>query len=293
MATEPPVLSCPICYEDSVPTPDKVFGFRCGHVYCRDCAHAHLQSKINSGQLLDISCPDPSCTATIPLDDVRQLLSDPEFDRYEEMATAALLRVQALVSFCPKCKQAALLNSIGPRAVQQATTVQCLSCKHRYCSKCDRSPHPEGEVCRDRASDTDDDPVEDSRKQPENDDKTKEWLREHHSKQCPKCRMWVEKNKGCQHMTCANCEHQFCWICMQPYTLNHYNQGSCRGLQFADLDNVPPNRMRRARLWERFKRSSKLAGTGVVVVVFGIPAVVIVGAGYVVFQVLKCVLCTR
>ena len=35
-------------------------------------------------------------------------------------------------------------------------------------------------------------------------------------KQCPKCRYWVEKNEGCNHMTCR-CQKQFCYVCGGDY----------------------------------------------------------------------------
>ena len=33
-------------------------------------------------------------------------------------------------------------------------------------------------------------------------------------KQCPRCGIETEKNGGCNHMTCANCDHQYCWECL-------------------------------------------------------------------------------
>ena len=51
-------------------------------------------------------------------------------------------------------------------------------------------------------------------------------------KKCPQCGIWTEKNEGCNHMTCAECKYQWCWLCGEKYNVDHYYEGKCNGLQF-------------------------------------------------------------
>jgi hypothetical protein len=64
------------------------------------------------------------------------------------------------------------------------------------------------------------------------------WKKNKNLKQCPRCKIYTEKNEGCNHMTCANCKFQWCWLCEGKYEYGHYNQGKCRGFQFSNARNV-------------------------------------------------------
>ncbi|XP_044581324.1 E3 ubiquitin-protein ligase ariadne-1-like [Cotesia glomerata] len=38
------------------------------------------------------------------------------------------------------------------------------------------------------------------------------------AKECPQCLAAIEKNGGCNHMTCRNCKYEFCWICTKKWS---------------------------------------------------------------------------
>merc|ERR1711887_336566 len=50
------------------------------------------------------------------------------------------------------------------------------------------------------------------------DSSTKIWLAKH-TKDCPKCETTIERRRRtCNHMTCAICSYEFCWVCLGPWS---------------------------------------------------------------------------
>jgi ariadne-1 len=44
-------------------------------------------------------------------------------------------------------------------------------------------------------------------------DANMKWLMAN-TKSCPKCQTSIQLNKGCNHVECKKCAHQFCWVCL-------------------------------------------------------------------------------
>jgi hypothetical protein len=53
-------------------------------------------------------------------------------------------------------------------------------------------------------------------------------------------------------MNCKKCHHEFCWICLKPYSHYHYkyyNCFGCPGMQFEDEDALPTERTKQVLLY--------------------------------------------
>jgi hypothetical protein len=57
-------------------------------------------------------------------------------------------------------------------------------------------------------------------------------------KNCPKCNIWTEKNLGCNHIKCSNCQTHWCWICSGPFTNDHFSSPSspCVGKMYEGVN---------------------------------------------------------
>jgi len=70
------------------------------------------------------------------------------------------------------------------------------------------------------------------------------WLKAN-TRPCPRCNVPIEKNDGCNHMTCTNqsCNHEFCWICRKDWKLHGTSTGGffrCNIWSGDDADGAGP-----------------------------------------------------
>merc|ERR1712226_1302633 len=62
------------------------------------------------------------------------------------------------------------------------------------------------------------------------------------ARHCPHCNAPIEKNEGCNKITCWRCNTHFCWLCgdklpaSNPYTHFNVTNNSCFGALFQGVD---------------------------------------------------------
>ena len=203
---------CSICGENISKDDLKKFKLRCKHFFCADCYYEYIKEKINNNQFLQINCPQKDCEEIIGSNMlVKILINDQELlNKYNKLIKRNQIMLDPNKQLCPfpDCESYAI-------KIKKSKYVKCIQNKHKFCFICLKDWH-DNTPCKDSS-------LSNSLNVLENANKVK---------RCPKCKFFIEKGEGCNHMTCFNCRYQFCWLCMGEYTSNHFSRGMCRGLQY-------------------------------------------------------------
>ncbi|CAF1066519.1 unnamed protein product [Adineta ricciae] len=201
--TEPMMTMCLICCSDEE---KQMFSLKCRHTFCTDCWKTYLINQIvNEGLAQTIVCPDSQCEILVDEDTVRKFLHDDEFVQhiYTKIVLNSYIDNNPRARWCPGKNCERIINASSlTSAYNYAQLITCNHCQTSFCFQCSQPWH---------------DPIKcvllsQWNKKLFDDTQTIVWLKVN-TKICPKCRVNIEKNGGCNHMTCRNCTHEFCWIC--------------------------------------------------------------------------------
>lgn len=171
---------------------------------CTPCLQQWIDEALDNKGYDKITCPE--CSAPFQHRDVKKCATKPQFERYDRLATQAVVSSIPNFRWClnSRCKSGQIHHDDSPIFV-------CTACGFKHCV-IHTIPWHEGETCADynyRVS---------GQKTRDEDDASKKLI-DQISKKCPGplCGANIEKNKGCDHMTCRKCKHEFCWVCMADY----------------------------------------------------------------------------
>ena len=159
---------------------------------CRSCLEKHISAKLSSWPYNRATCWVPTCNATLDYREIQLFAAPHTFDRYDQF-----LLHQAMEGADSTYKRCASSGCNSGGWYDPATTsfIVCQSCQQRTCIDCDTSPYHSGQLCPNSPQ---------GKKMRQEDDDATVALVERISKPCPneKCGARIEKNEGCDHMTC-------------------------------------------------------------------------------------------
>ncbi|XP_064269134.1 E3 ubiquitin-protein ligase RNF217 [Passer domesticus] len=197
------VLSCRVCLEEKPIKPLSC----CKKAVCEECLRRYLSSQVQLGQA-DIKCPITECSEH--LDETTVLYNLPHDDIIKYKYFLELSRIDSSTKPCPQCKHFTTFRRRGhiptPAKLENKYKIQCPSCQFVWCFKC-HSPWHEGVNCKEYKK---------------GDKLLRHWANEiehgqRNAQKCPKCKIHIQRTEGCDHMTCSQCNTNFCYRCGERY----------------------------------------------------------------------------
>ena len=186
----------------------------CGHFCCDNCMYNYLKTEILSAKVAKLLCFVEDCDYELTEQFITLKIKEDQFllDKYTIFKQRAEIFLSKDKKFCPEPD----CNSY----LQEDLTNKYVQCEngHKYCYICLKKWH-------------NDSPCDE-----ELDKDFQNWSKNKVIKKCPRCKIYTEKNEGCNHMTCTECKYQWCWLCEGEYKNGHFSRGQCNGLQFAHIN---------------------------------------------------------
>lgn len=212
---------------------------------CYSCLDHHVGTSLDTrgiGACNAISCPIVSCDHKYTFDEIKNIASPKTFSRYDDLLTRRVLENDPKFRWCVNsgCGSGAIycaddiweemgcrgmVFEVDPRLTEPGRWIQCPNCKFDMCFKhqvpCPTKFRSGLEQRKDPAWTLSAKGCAKCRQDllncgAEDDDTI--WMAKN-TKPCPGfgCGVPIEKNSGCRHMLCANCQFEFCWDCLDEY----------------------------------------------------------------------------
>lgn len=201
---------CDICYQ-RLSDRDAL---QCGHTFCGRCWRDYLEAMVAEGpSCLMLKCPRFGCTLAVPESMLDKFLSPQTHVMYVRFKCEHFVLFSKGYRWCPApgCTFISEFPSLGMHEIR-------CPCSYVYCFACGEEAH-RPTLCR---------LMREWQMKNSAESENVRWILAN-TKQCPNCRKPIEKNQGCNHMTCrkevAGCGYEFCWLCLGPWTEHNSNTG--------------------------------------------------------------------
>ena len=211
--------TCGICYENIEET--EALSMECGHDFCRDCWVSFFEAASEECAIsfLNTRCPQHGCNTRVLSHHIQMIVPD-LYPKWTKAFLNSFIELDPSYRFCPgpDCRFVGVLPVVKG---QQRTT--CDHCNTSFCFHCAEAPH-EPATC------------EDNVQWNKLTGSSNFWIKKN-AKLCPGCKAPIEKNMGCNHMTCEKCKTQFCWLCLTKLRAHSENHACNRYDQAANAED--------------------------------------------------------
>ncbi|TIB28668.1 hypothetical protein E3P86_03819 [Wallemia ichthyophaga] len=213
-------FTCEICFTGSEDTSTQTLALACGHRFCSDCWKMHCEEKISGqGESRKIECMQGDCQTVMSEQVISQVVPEYIFQRYQTLANKTYVEDNRRgLRFCPgpDCGNVIECQVRGSDLESLIPIVVC-KCGQASCFGCSFSGDHRPALCGVTKLWV---------KKCEDDSETANWISAN-TKECPRCHSTIEKNGGCNHMTCRKCRHEWCWICMGDWSAHGTSYYNC------------------------------------------------------------------
>ena len=188
---------CAVCWTEA----EDAYRTSCGHSYCGDC-FASQCSSAGEGDL-PVRCFGDSgkCLKVLEIQEIKNGLTSAAFEQLLEDSFTTHVRMNPKsFQYCPTpdCQQ---IYRTSPDGI----IFTCPACLTPICTTCQITSH-DGMTCEVY-----------KRIGTEGDEEFQRWKQENDVKDCPICKVPIEKSEGCNHMECRNCKTHICWFCLETF----------------------------------------------------------------------------
>ncbi|KAF2024856.1 hypothetical protein EK21DRAFT_11365, partial [Setomelanomma holmii] len=197
---DPQTRQCDVCGDEaSVSEFPSLAGCRHLPQTCSDCYKKWIAAQLPNNSWREVTCPEKNCDIRLTYSDIQQTATRETFEQYDTFIARAALNADPNFRWCRSCDSGQIHTS-----GEEGNICTCAWCGRKTCVVHGTTWH-DGETCEEY----------DHRSSKRAQDAASVATISMLSKKCPGpgCLYNIEKNEGCNHMTCSQCKYEFCWIC--------------------------------------------------------------------------------
>uniref|UniRef100_A0A087XC16 Cullin 9 n=1 Tax=Poecilia formosa TaxID=48698 RepID=A0A087XC16_POEFO len=218
-----PAPTCPVCLGPRGPDAEPVPTLSCMHYCCRSCWQEYLTARIEQNLVMNCNCPITDCQAQPTSQFFLGILTDRDtIAKYENALLRGYVECCSNLTWCTNpqgCDQILCKEAVGSMGT-------CSRCCWSSCFSCNFPEAHYPASCSHMSQWMDDGGFYEGMSM----EAQSKHLAKLISKRCPSCQAQIEKNEGCLHMTCAKCNHGFCWRCLKPWKPTHKDYYNCSAM---------------------------------------------------------------